>query len=295
MGTVVSSALVGTTAKQKAEAANFEVFKSAQPNFVGRPLVSIQWGGDPPDVLCLDATGYRIGVELVQWVNERQMAASKARYKLEDSYRLVIRSSYVQPPANIGLVFIYPKDRTPLLPKNGTAFRDELYKCVGAIDAAWPSNPEWDDPQGHYFTDFSGYPCLGQHLEGLISHARGRRFNPSLGAEWLTFRAHGGAYTADWMRDALLENIRRKIAKYAKPHNKQKLLHQQLAEFYLLAYYDEAVLHNTPYHVPGFGFKEIAVIVARELAANPHPFDKVFLYSPIEKAAPAIQVWPPGE
>jgi hypothetical protein len=59
-----------------------------------------------------------------------------------------------------------------------------------------------------------------------------------------------------------------------------------------LAYYDEAVLHNTPYDVPGFGFKEIAEIVSRELVANPHPFNKVFLYSPLEKAAPVIHIWP---
>jgi hypothetical protein len=93
------------------------------------------------------------------------------------------------------------------------------------------------------------------------------------------------------MRDALLENIRRKIDKYAKPRNKLKLQQQQLAEFYLLAYYDEAVLHNTPYDAPGFGFREIAALVAQELAATRHPFDKVFLYSPIEKP-PSIQVWP---
>ena len=77
MGTGVGIALVGTTAKQKAEAANFDAFKSAHPNFAGRPVVSIQWGGDPPDVLCLDSPGKRIGAELVQWVNEQQMAESK--------------------------------------------------------------------------------------------------------------------------------------------------------------------------------------------------------------------------
>jgi hypothetical protein len=78
MGIAVN-ALIATTAKQAAEAANFEVFKNAHPNFVGRPLLSVQWGGDPPDVLCLDAPGIRIGVELVQWVNGHQMAASKAQ------------------------------------------------------------------------------------------------------------------------------------------------------------------------------------------------------------------------
>ena len=112
MATGASARLVGRTSKQKAEAANFEAFKLAHPNFAARPLVSIQWGGDPPDVLCLDATGYRIGVEMVQWINERQIAASKPRYRVEASYRLAIRSIEVQPPKNIGMVFISLKDKT---------------------------------------------------------------------------------------------------------------------------------------------------------------------------------------
>lgn len=287
----VSAPLVGITSKQKAEAVNFEAFKRVHPNFAGRPLVTIQWGGDPPDVLCLDAAGKRIGVELVQWVNERQMAASKARSKIQDSYRLAIRSSYQQPPTNIGLVYIHAKDKTILEPQNATAFRKELYDFVARIDADWLKNPEWDHPQGYWFTDFTGCPRLSQYIERLHFYARGRRFDPQLGADWLTFRAHGGAYASDWMRDALLQNIRRKIQKYAKPHNRLKLQQQQLAEFCLLAYYDEAVLHNTPYDGPGFGFPEIAATVSRELAANPHPCDKVFLYSPIEEV-PVIQIWP---
>jgi hypothetical protein len=293
MATGASPALVGSTAKQRAEAANFEAFRLAHPNFAGRPLVSVQWGGDPPDVLCLDASGKRIGVELVQWIKESQMPASKSRFKIEDSYRLVIRSCDEQPPVNVGLVFIYPKDNAILSSRNAAAFRKELYEFVARIDTDWAKNTEWDDPQGYPFTDFTGYPTLAQHIEGLDFYARGRRFNPQVGAEWLTFRAHGGAYTSDWMRDALLDNIKRKPEKYAKPDNKLKLEQQRLAEFYLLAYYDEAVLYNTPYHVPGFGFREIAAIVAQELAANPHPFDKVFLHSPIEKP-PTIQVWPTG-
>ena len=294
MATKVSAPLAGITAKQKAEAANFEAFRQTHVNFAGRPLVGIQWGGDPPDVLCLDAPGNRIGVELVQWVNQRQIADSKGRFKVEDSYSLAIRSPEVEPPANIGLIFIYTKVRTPLAPENALAFRDELYKFVRAVDDAWQLNPEWADPQGFMFMDFKGYPHLAQHIEGLDFYARGRRFNTQLGADWLTFRAHGGAYTPDWMRDALLENIKKKIVKYAKPHNQFKLQQQRLAEFYLLAYYDEAVLHNTPYDAPGFGFREIAALVTRQLAANPHPFDKVFLYSPIEKA-PVSQAWPPQE
>ncbi|HKV05913.1 MAG TPA: hypothetical protein VJO53_12525 [Candidatus Acidoferrales bacterium] len=289
MAAVVQNYLAATNAKQRGESANFEAFRLANPSFAGRPLVSIRWGGDPPDVLCLDAEGKRVGVELVQWVNGQQMAESKERFKLEDSYRIVIRSSYERPPKNIGLIFIDPK--TLLTPQQAATFRSELYGLVGRLDNEWPSHPEWDDPQGYLFTDFSGYPCLVRHLEGLDVYARSRRFAPGFGAEWITFRAHGGAYTPDWMRDALLNNIRRKVVKYAKRENELKLQQQQLNEFCLLAYYDEAVLHNTPYGAPGFGFSEIGAWLTRDLAVNPHPFDRVFLYSPLERP-PYIQVWP---
>jgi len=294
MGTGAIPALEGTTAKQKAEAINFEAFRLKQPNFAGRPLVSTQWGGDPPDVLCLDTEGRRIGVELVQWVNQAQMAASKARYKLEDSYRLAIRSSEVEPPTNIGSIILYAKERVLLAPQDATAFRKELYDFVLQIDTNWLNNPDRSDPQRYTITDFATYPSLNRHIQALDVYTRGPRFNPRLGVDWLTFWPRRGAYIPNWMIDALVNNIKRKVAKYAKPRNEEKLQQQQLAEFYLLAYYDEAVLHNTPYHWPGFGFQEIAAIVGRELATNPHPFDRVFLYSPLEKA-PVIQAWTHGD
>lgn len=44
-----NTGLVGSTAKQKAEATNFEAFRLAAPNFAGQTLLSVTWGGDPPD------------------------------------------------------------------------------------------------------------------------------------------------------------------------------------------------------------------------------------------------------
>ena len=291
MATRPRTRVTGITTKQQSELAIFHAFRLTLPNFAGRAVVSVQCGGDLPDVLCLDAQAVRIGIELLQWVNERQMAESKSRHRLEDSYAYVIQSSCEEPPANIGLVLIYPKEKTLLAPQKAAAFRKELYEFVEWVDAAWRENPEWGDPQGHRFVDFAGYRSLAQHIQGLDFYARGPHFDPHLGDDWITFEAHGCAYTATWMRDALLDNIKRKIEKYAKPNNRLRLQQQQLAEFYLLAYYDEAVLHNTPYETPGFGFKEIAAVVARELTRNPHPFDKVFLYSPVERI-PVLQIWP---
>lgn len=277
--------------KETNEAANFALFRSAHPNFAGRPVVSIQRGGDPPDFLCLDARGYRVGVELVEWINEDQTGPSKHLFKLERSYLDVIRSVDVQPPKNVGLIFMHAKDKVRLAPRDAEAFRNELYQFIHEIDEAWVVHPEWADPQGFDFTEFVGYPSLTQHLEGLCFYSR-ERFDFAFGLEWITFRGHGGAYTPEWMRDALLGSIRNKSAKYAKPHNKLKLQQQKLDEFYLLAYYDEAVLYNTPYDAPDFGFKEIGDLVAEELLRIPHPFDKVFLFSPLEAGQKVLQVWP---
>src|ERR1700692_264942 len=101
------TALVCSTPKQKAEAANFYAFMEAYPHFAGRQLVNIQWGGDPPDVLCLDGGGKRIGVELIQWINEAQTGPSKARFKLEKSYTVATQSESETPPVNVGMVQIY--------------------------------------------------------------------------------------------------------------------------------------------------------------------------------------------
>jgi hypothetical protein len=96
----------------------------------------------------LDAASKRIGVELVQRVNQQQMAESKAQFKREDSYRLVILCSFEQPPAKIGLASVYARDKTILATPDAAAFRKELYDFVARIDADWLKNPESDDPQG---------------------------------------------------------------------------------------------------------------------------------------------------
>jgi hypothetical protein len=279
-------------AKEQAERANFDAFRSAHPNFAGRALVRCELGGDPPDILCIDDAARRIGVELVQWINEEQTARSKERFKLERSYTQVIRSWDVQPPEHIGFVFISAKEKAMLRPVDAAAFRTELYDFVASKDTAWLENPDWDDPQGWIFHDFSGFPIVEKHVAGLDFYSRGRRFNPSLGSDWIQFHAHGGAYSSDWMRDALVENVKAKVAKYTAPAGHLKLKQERLDEFYLLAYYDEAVLHNTPYHTPTFGFADSAAAVAAELSVTAHPFDKVFLFSPIEKTRKALQVWP---
>ena len=279
-------------AKEQAELVNFEAFQLTRPDFASRPVVRYEPGGDPPDILCFDDEGRRIGVELVQWINEEQTAKSKTRLKVQSSYTHVIRSWDEKPPKNVGFMFINLRAERLLRPDVAVTFRSELYNFIAEKDAVWLVNPDWDDPQGWSFEDFGGFPTLAQYLGSLEFYSRGRRFSPSLGSDWIQFHAHGGAYTSDWMRDALIQNVRVKVGKYIAPRGQQKLTQERLDEFYLLAYYDEAMLFNTPYDTPSFGLGDAASAAAEELSAGPHPFDKVFLFSSIEKIQKVIQVYP---
>jgi hypothetical protein len=277
--------------KERAERLNFDAFRKAWPNFAGRPLKSFRRGGDPPDFLCFDHTRKRIGVELVEWLEQGQTAREKARYGLEQGYLRVIRSDKRAAPKHIGRVFLYAKKGKRLSTGRAKQFQKELYNFIASVNNRWPTNPEWTNPQGQDFTDFRGSPALAEHLAMLVFFSRGR-FNAYPNVEWICFEAHGCAFSYQWMVDALLANIKKKIQKYRKPDNKKQLRAQRLDEFDLLAYYDQAALYNTPYSGIGFGFADVASVVHGYLAGTQHPFDKVFLFSPLERESQVIEVWP---
>src|SRR5262245_27526706 len=86
----------------------FEKFIANRPDFAGSP-VSWEEGDDPPDVLCKDGTGKRIGVELAEWLNEDQMQASRLRESIESSYDEALQSKKTAPPANVGQVWLSRK------------------------------------------------------------------------------------------------------------------------------------------------------------------------------------------
>jgi len=64
----------------------FELFLKTNPNFAEEPIREwTQPGQDPPDILCLTSSGRRIGVELGEWLNQRQMTEAKGREAIQDS------------------------------------------------------------------------------------------------------------------------------------------------------------------------------------------------------------------
>lgn len=264
----------------------FEAFLGAHPNFAGRPVTTRE-GADPPDYLCVDTAGKRIGVELGEWLNERQMRTSIRRERLEDSYLKAIRSKEVPPPSNVGLAWLGPEPDKVLPSQDAVEFRGEVLKFLGEMDAAWPNRTEWHGPQGAHITDFSRYPILGKYLNDLHSFSR-NQFNTWLGYEWICFPSRGGAYTPADAVDALLELIKNKLGKYTGLLQKENL-----DELYLIVYYNKGLLHNTPFVAPGFGFRQVAEIAAQAVAQSPGPFTKIFLFNALKPDLEVLQVWPP--
>jgi hypothetical protein len=268
-----------------AEKAIFEAFVKFRPDFAGKKVVC-EAGPDPPDYICANEAGARIGVELGEWLNEAQIRESKERERIEDSYCSVVKSEDEASPPNIGWVYFNQKDLVSLAPSDAPTFKTELYQCVKEVDDGWLDNPECDDPQGYTLRDLGTYPTLAKYLHGL--HFRStERIKSIRGIAWISFRPHGGAYSPDDAVNALLELLNKKINKYANLRRDQKL-----SELYLVAYYDQGLIHNTPYLGLDLGLDDIAEIAAIKVARNPGPFQKVFLFNSLPQDMAVYQLWP---
>ncbi len=263
----------------------FRAFYDACPDFAGR-VVDWKDGPDPPDLLCEDSAGKRIGVELGEWLNEDQIRSNKRLERWQESFLTAIRSEDVSPPQNVGFVRLGPKARVLLPPAEAATFRHELLTLIQHVDRDWNYYSDCRSPQRVSLTSFPDFPCLARYLDDIRFYSR-MHFDTFPGNPWIAFPTRGGFYSEDDAVEALLNLLRNKTAKYATLHAEHSL-----DELYLVAYYNKAILYNSPYFVPGFGLTEVAKIARAEVAKNPGAFQKIFLFDTTEPDLSPIQLWP---
>lgn len=200
-------------------------------------------------------------------------------------YLQIIQSERETPPKNIEFVTLGPSRKAPS-GKDAEEFRRQLFECIGEVDSRWdsPASPVGAQPRLQW--EFPNHPRLSKHLAWIQYWPVFRSSTPP-GIRWIRFPPRGGAYNPEAMVSTLIQIIRKKTAMY-------KLLHetQELSELYLVAYYGSAMLYNPPYHGLNFGFREVASSISAELSSTSGCFDKVFLFSPVEKNEKVLQVWP---
>jgi hypothetical protein len=273
-------------------------FRNAAPRFAGESLAADGDGPDPPDVICVSASGRRIGVELTKWVEHDQIIRGKSRESFENSYLKIINSREEPIPERMGWVLLNPKPER-VRPEHEAQFRREMFAFLAKENAIAERSPNvqeapplpaplWNTPQGAPVEGFAGFPLLEEYLNDVWIFPRTRLATAPAGFEWIMFRSRGGVYTPDWMVQAAVDRIRDKIKKYEDGSLRAQ---HSLAEFDLLCFYcDEALLHNTPTDGIGFGFPQLAASVSRALAGAPNIFDKIFLFHPYEEQK-VIQVY----
>src|SRR4030095_13330036 len=259
----------------------FEKFIANRPDFAGRPI-SWEEGDDPPDVLCKDGAGKRIGVELAEWLNEDQMQASKLRESIEDSYDEALQSIKTTAPANVGEVWLSQKKEIRPAKADYVPFRDEMYDLIAEINKTLkPGNFDVE-----FIRDFGARPTLQKYLDNIqVFHID--RFASLPGSRWVRFPPHAVWYYPDRDVEALKVIIEKKTAKYGNLHTTQNL-----DELYLLIYYSQGFQHNTPFKAPNFGFKEVAKS-ARSVVENDHgKFQKIFLFNSLDGMVECSELWP---
>ncbi len=251
----------------------FEQFTEQLPTFAGRP---VKWapGPNPPDFICTDSNGNRIGVELSEWLDESQISCERPRYQREREILLVIASRREPPPSNIGNIWIFRNEGVELTESHASEFRSQLYAFISDLDQRWSMIEDHDDPQGVHIDDFPGYPLVQKYLTGLVcwSQAHHRAYP---GIDWIVFMNHGGAYSPETALEALERTLKRKTTKYQTLHAEQ-----ELAELYLLLYYDQGFHYNTPFDTPGHGFSQIVQHLSRLTVQEHGVFQRIFLFIP---------------
>lgn len=254
----------------------FETFQRCHPPLT-RNLVCSD-GPDPPDFICTDDRGERIGIELAEWVDQAAIATSKRVHRIRNSFRDSVAAVLLS-PTNVGRVWIFPRRELPAT--IASALGTELHQCIDSVDKRWQSlTAGWPVNQGFPFSDFAGYPALTKYVAALDLSPKYSDI-----PFHISFMPQGGAYSPRSAFQALLRILGKKESMYAALRQSESL-----AQLNLLLYWWQGELHNAPYRAGDYALNEIAADLRTLIETGGTNFDAVFICDvPRERMA---VVWP---
>ncbi len=237
---------------------------------------------DPPDIECDLEDGRTVGVELTSWLDEIQMGQAKRKEILERSFEKLLMWE-PNNTENFGLVWLSAKRRLQF--DDEQAFRSELLILLDQLDKRWPTEPDWQSPQGFLWNDFAGFSTLKKYLDAVDIHPRVGRARTRGQIGWMTFPMNGGAYSPNSMVDALYDCTQAKVSKYsAKPAN--------VNEFHLLVHYDQAFAYNSPVEAIDFGYEDAVAAVLARIGSAVGVFDRIFVYVSVKDGQKVFRMYP---
>ena len=130
--------------KRKYERAVFKGFLQTHPLFAGSPIRYWVWNRkDPPDIYCWTEDGRKIGIELVSWIDEREIASAKKTEEVEEKLRRRIGVMSTTKCRNVRFAVIHPSTILSL-PRNDVNLRKAFNQTLKRVDSNWLQLEEKD-------------------------------------------------------------------------------------------------------------------------------------------------------
>lgn len=268
--------------KRERERALFGAFYQLEPEFLGEAVAS--WDQplderDFPDIVGRSITGRKVGVEIVEWLNEEEIKAAKQQERLEQEVLQTIGEQGVNPTGHISHVWLFPKG--PIASRDAAGFRDQLFASILECDRRWPDEPYWRPGHRLVGEDLARYPLLARYLDAIHlfpAEARGQWEE-----NWITFRLRGGVFGRETMFKPLREAVAEKVGHYST--NRTGLDHISL-----LVVYDQAWIYNPPAETPFHTFEDAAAELREMIGDGRGVFERAFLYIATEPGR-VLRVW----
>ena len=121
------------------------------------------------DIVCITTSDRRIGVELVEWLNQEEMCNAKGMERIQDSILSAVGKQPDNTTENIYFICLFPTPKARVKPADEALFRRELFRYIDEIDRRWPSQHSWQGPQGYRATseEFSSFPVLQKYIVSI--------------------------------------------------------------------------------------------------------------------------------
>jgi hypothetical protein len=243
----------------------FKGFLKTHPLFAGSPIRYWVWNRkDPPDIDCWTEDGRKIGIELVSWIDEKEMAAAKKIEKAEEKLRKRIGVISSMKCRNVLFAVIHPL--TASSQRTSTNVRNAFNQVLKRVDSNWPELADRNKAR-LAATD------LPTELAEVVSHVEffGRTKDGPREKINIITPARGGPYTTATMLKALHKNVQKKCSLYKRGQFPTGGAH-------LLIHYDQAWMYCSPINDPFTKPESYAKQAAAWLKADAGPFDQAFLY-----------------
>jgi hypothetical protein len=262
--------------------------------FAGYPLSwsKVPDGQDPPDFIARAPRG-AIGLELIEWLDGKQMGPAKGRESQREGIRRVLSENWTAEyqPENYGLAVVMPDWNLRIARSDEVQLRQEFLCCAENVDRTWLTNPERIGDT-HYQADLSLYPLVKKYFHGIRYIGGGRH-----GFCWIDVEEGGGAYDPTATVLTLEQALDKKLTLYSTSEKQAHLRAHGLAELSLLVH---GGINAYRYNTPGgpLSLEQIAERGAAFYAAHPqrHIFNRVWFFDSLNSADDlnALLGYPPG-